>query len=235
MKRVLLVEDEASIREMVALNLKMAGCEVVEAPSAERALELMHGGERCDAALLDIMLPGMDGLSLCETIRRDDSDIGIIIVSAKGQESDKIRGLSIGADDYITKPFSVSELIARLEALTRRIHRGSSGSAPKPAEEPEQLVSGPFVLDEKSRILYKSGTPIDLTQVEFQIMELFFRNPATALVREKILEGVWGKNYFGDVKIVDVNIRRLRMKIEDEPSSPQHIMTVWGYGYRWNA
>ena len=229
MKRVLLVEDEASIREMVALNLKMAGWEVVEAPSAERALELMHGGERCDAALLDIMLPGMDGLSLC------DSDIGIIIVSAKGQESDKIRGLSIGADDYITKPFSVSELIARLEALTRRIHRGSSGSVPKPAEEPEQLVSGPFVLDEKSRILYKSGTPIDLTQVEFQIMELFFRNPATALVREKILEGVWGKNYFGDVKIVDVNIRRLRMKIEDEPSSPQHIMTVWGYGYRWNA
>ena len=235
MKRVLLVEDEASIREMVALNLKMAGWEVVEAPSAERALELMHGGERCDAALLDIMLPGMDGLSLCETIRRDDSDIGIIIVSAKGQESDKIRGLSIGADDYITKPFSVSELIARLEALTRRIHRGSSGSVPKPVEEPEQLVSGPFVLDEKSRILYKSGTPIDLTQVEFQIMELFFRNPATALVREKILEGVWGKNYFGDVKIVDVNIRRLRMKIEDEPSSPQHIMTVWGYGYRWNA
>lgn len=234
MKRVLVVEDEASIREMVALNLKMAGWEVIEAPSAERALELMHEEKPCDAALLDIMLPGMDGLSLCETIRRDDSDIGIIIVSAKGQESDKIRGLSIGADDYITKPFSVSELIARLEALTRRIHRGGSGAA-KPAEEPEQLVSGPFVLDEKSRILYKSGTPIDLTQVEFQIMELFFRNPATALVREKILEGVWGKNYFGDVKIVDVNIRRLRMKIEDEPSSPQHILTVWGYGYRWNA
>lgn len=233
MKRVLLVEDEASIREMVALNLKMAGWEVVEAPSAERALELMHGGERCDAALLDIMLPGMDGLSLCETIRRDDSDIGIIIVSAKGQESDKIRGLSIGADDYITKPFSVSELIARLEALTRRIHRGSSGSVPKPAEEPEQLVSGPFVLDEKSRILYKSGTPIDLTQVEFQIMELFFRNPGIALVREKILKGVWGENYFGDVKIVDVNIRRLRMKVEDEPSHPTHILTVWGYGYRW--
>ena len=234
MKRVLVVEDEASIREMVALNLKMAGWEVVEAPSAERALELMHSGEHCDAALLDIMLPGMDGLSLCETIRRSDSDIGIIIVSAKGQESDKIRGLSIGADDYITKPFSVSELIARLEALTRRIHRGS-GTAARPAEEPEQLVSGPFVLDEKSRILYKAGKPIDLTQVEFQIMELFFRNPGTALVREKILEGVWGKNYFGDVKIVDVNIRRLRMKIEDEPSSPQHILTVWGYGYRWNA
>ena len=233
MKRVLVVEDEASIREMVALNLKMAGWEVVEAPSAERALELMHHGEECDAALLDIMLPGMDGLSLCETIRRENNEIGIIIVSAKGQESDKIRGLSIGADDYITKPFSVSELVARLEALTRRIKRG--GVPAKPAEEQEQLISGPFVLDEKSRVLYKSGTAIDLTQVEFQIMELFFRNPGTALVREKILEGVWGKNYFGDVKIVDVNIRRLRMKIEDEPSSPQHILTVWGYGYRWNA
>ncbi len=233
MKRVLVVEDEASIREMVALNLKMAGWEVVEAPSAERALELMHHGEECDAALLDIMLPGMDGLSLCETIRRENNEIGIIIVSAKGQESDKIRGLSIGADDYITKPFSVSELVARLEALTRRIKRG--GVPAKPAEEQEQLISGPFVLDEKSRMLYKNGTAIDLTQVEFQIMELFFRNPGTALVREKILEGVWGKNYFGDVKIVDVNIRRLRMKIEDEPSNPQHILTVWGYGYRWNA
>ena len=233
MKRVLVVEDEASIREMVALNLKMAGWEVVEAPSAERALELMHHGEECDAALLDIMLPGMDGLSLCETIRRENNEIGIIIVSAKGQESDKIRGLSIGADDYITKPFSVSELVARLEALTRRIKRG--GVPAKPAEEQEQLISGPFVVDEKSRMLYKNGTAIDLTQVEFQIMELFFRNPGTALVREKILEGVWGKNYFGDVKIVDVNIRRLRMKIEDEPSSPQHILTVWGYGYRWNA
>ena len=231
MKRVLVVEDEASIREMVALNLKMAGWEVVEAPSAERALELMHHGEECDAALLDIMLPGMDGLSLCETIRRENNEIGIIIVSAKGQESDKIRGLSIGADDYITKPFSVSELVARLEALTRRIKRG--GVPAKPAEEQEQLISGPFVLDEKSRMLYKNGTAIDLTQVEFQIMELFFHNPGIALVREKILKGVWGENYFGDVKIVDVNIRRLRMKVEDEPSHPTHIMTVWGYGYRW--
>ena len=231
MKRVLVVEDENSIREMEVLNLRMAGWEVLEAPSAERALELLHQNPPCDAALLDIMLPGMDGLSLCETIRRDDPDIGIIIVSAKGQEADKIRGLSIGADDYITKPFSVSELIARIEALARRVHRnageGRDGT-------PDQLVSGSFVLDEKSRVLYKAGKPIDLTQVEFQIMELFFRNPGTALVRERILEGVWGSGYYGDVKIVDVNIRRLRMKIEDEPSSPTHILTVWGYGYRWN-
>ena len=231
MKRVLVVEDESSIREMEVLNLRMAGWEVLEAPTAERALELLHQNPPCDAALLDIMLHGMDGLSLCETIRRDDADIGIIIVSAKGQEADKIRGLSIGADDYITKPFSVSELIARVEALARRVHRNAGESRDG---GPDQLVSGSFVLDEKSRMLYKAGRPIDLTQVEFQIMELFFRNPGTALVREKILEGVWGKGYYGDVKIVDVNIRRLRMKIEDEPSSPAHILTVWGYGYRWN-
>ncbi len=231
MKRVLVVEDESSIREMEVLNLRMAGWEVLEAPTAERALELLHQNPPCDAALLDIMLPGMDGLSLCETIRRDDADIGIIIVSAKGHEADKIRGLSIGSDDYITKPFSVSELIARVEALARRVHRNAGESRDG---GPDQLVSGSFVLDEKSRMLYKAGRPIDLTQVEFQIMELFFRNPGTALVREKILEGVWGKGYYGDVKIVDVNIRRLRMKIEDEPSSPAHILTVWGYGYRWN-
>ena len=231
MKRVLVVEDESSIREMEVLNLRMAGWEVLESPTTERALELLHQNPPCDAALLDIMLPGMDGLSLCETIRRDDADIGIIIVSANGQEADKIRGLSIGADDYITKPFSVSELIARVEALARRVHRNAGESRDG---GPDQLVSGSFVLDEKSRMLYKAGKPIDLTQVEFQIMELFFRNPGAALVREKILEGVWGKGYYGDVKIVDVNIRRLRMKIEDEPSSPTHILTVWGYGYRWS-
>ena len=162
--------------------------------------------------------------------------LGRPLVEATGSlRNFRIQAQIGGVDEKTAFRLAVRELIARLEALTRRIHRGSSGSVPKPAEEPEQLVSGPFVLDEKSRILYKSGKPIDLTQVEFQIMELFFRNPGTALVREKILEGVWGKNYFGDVKIVDVNIRRLRMKIEDEPSSPQHILTVWGYGYRWNA
>ena len=231
MRRVLVVEDEESIRELIALNLRMAGYEVLEAGSAERGLELLGGGEKCDAAVLDVMLPGMNGFSLCEAIRRDDAAIGIIILSAKSMEQDKIRGLSIGADDYMTKPFSVSELLARIDALCRRVQRTGAAA---PADE-SRLVSGQFVLDQKSRVLYKKGEAIDLTQVEFQIMELFFQNPGTALVREKILEGVWGENYFGDVKIVDVNIRRLRMKIEDEPSSPKHILTVWGYGYRWNG
>ena len=231
MRKVLVVEDEASIRELIALNLQMAGWEVLEAENGERGLRRLKEEGPCDAAVLDVMLPGIDGFSLCESIRRDDQNIGIIILSAKGLEEDKIRGLSIGADDYMTKPFSVSELLARIEALCRRVNRGKN----QPAAKETRLVSGKSVLDEASRILYKGETPIDLTQVEFQIMELFFRNQGTALVREKILEGVWGPGYFGDVKIVDVNIRRLRMKIEDEPSSPKHILTVWGYGYRWNA
>ena len=223
MVRVLVVEDEANIREMIALNLRLTGMEAVEAESAEAALPLLAKKPGCDAAILDVMLPGMNGFSLCETIRR----------SAKGQEQDKIRGLSIGADDYMTKPFSVSELLARVEALCRRVHRAESEEERDPAKELGTLTSGDFVLDENRRVLLKAGQPIELTQVEFQIMELFFRNPGIALVREKILKGVWGENYFGDVKIVDVNIRRLRMKVEDEPSHPTHIMTVWGYGYRW--
>ena len=232
MVKVLVVEDEASIREMIALNLRRAGMEAVEADSAEAALPLLEQRPGCDAAILDVMLPGMNGFSLCETIRRTDQKIGIIILSAKGQEQDKIRGLSIGADDYMTKPFSVSELLARVEALCRRVNRSAGGENGKEVA-PAALVSGDFVLDENRRVLLKAGRPIELTQVEFQIMELFFHNPVIALVREKILKGVWGENYFGDVKIVDVNIRRLRMKVEDEPSHPTHIMTVWGYGYRW--
>ena len=233
MRKILVVEDDDAIREVVALNLRLAGYEVTEAASAEQALAVFSPPAGFDVAVLDIMLPGMNGFSLCETIRRDSASIGIIMLSAKTLETDKIKGLSIGADDYMTKPFSVSELLARVEALVRRVGRqGASSAAPEPDG---RMVSGVFVLDQKSRVLYKNGTPIDLTQVEFQIMELFFANPGVALVREKILEGVWGENYFGDVKIVDVNIRRLRMKIEDEPSAPKHILTVWGYGYRWNA
>lgn len=229
MRRVLVVEDEAAIREVIALNLRMAGYDVTEAGSAEAALAAIGASAPFDVAVLDIMLPGMNGFSLCENIRRDSDSVGIIMLSAKSQEDDKIRGLSIGADDYMTKPFSVSELLARVDALCRRVARAAG------QEAEGRMVSGSFVLDQKSRILYKNGEPIDLTQVEFQIMELFFANPGVALVREKILEGVWGENYYGDVKIVDVNIRRLRMKIEDEPSAPRHIMTVWGYGYRWNS
>lgn len=232
MRKILVVEDEDAIREVVALNLRMSGYDVTEAASAEQALSLFD--QSFDAAVLDIMLPGMNGFSLCESIRRDSPSVGIIMLSAKSLENDKIRALSIGADDYMTKPFSVSELLARVDALVRRVQR-STGADTSEQGGDGRIVSGNFVLDLRSRVLYKNGEPIDLTQVEFQIMELFFANPGIALVREKILEGVWGENYFGDVKIVDVNIRRLRMKIEDEPSTPKHILTVWGYGYRWST
>ncbi len=230
MKRVLVVEDEYGIRDLITLNLKLAGYEVVGAESAEQALEAFNEKEHgFNVVLLDIMLPGMSGLSLCEILRRTDPNIGIIMLTAKTQERDKIDGLSLGADDYVTKPFSTAELIARVDAIYRRTSVAASNEARS------ELVSGEFVLDTSSRIVTKNGEPLELTQVEYQLMELFFRNPGVALDRERILKVVWGENYYGDIKIVDVNICRLRNKIEDNGKSPKHIVTVWGFGYRWNA
>lgn len=229
MKKVLVVEDEYAIRDMIALNLRRANYEVITAESAEQALERYSRDESSfDIAILDIMLPGISGLSLCEHIRARNNRIGIIILSAKTQENDKISGFSNGADDYVTKPFSTSELLARVDALCRRTQRDSTKT------ESRVLTSGEFVMDLNSRIVTKSGRELELTQVEFQIMELFFENSGVALDRDTILNRVWGENYYGDVKIVDVNIRRLRMKVEDEPSDPRHIVTVWGFGYRWS-
>ena len=229
MSRILIIEDEESIAELEKDYLELSGFEVeIESKGdvgLKRALE-----EEFDLYILDLMLPGMDGFEICKEIR-NHKNTPILMVSAKKDDIDKIRGLGLGADDYMTKPFSVSELLARVEALCRRVGRSAGNDAGENA--PSSLVSGSFVLDENRRVLLKAGKPIELTQVEFQIMELFFRNPGVALVRERILKGVWGENYFGDVKIVDVNIRRLRMKVEDEPSHPAHILTVWGYGYRW--
>ena len=231
MARILVVEDEDNIGEVIELNLTMAGHSVVRCTSAEEAQFVWDGGNaNFDIALLDIMLPGMNGVSLCEYIRTTNDNIGIIMLSAKSQERDKVVSLSVGADDYITKPFGVNELQARISALLRRIKKDE-----KPAPTEDMLVSGPFALNLRSRVLTKDNEVIDLTSVEFSIMELFFKNEGVALIREKILEGVWGENYYGDIKIVDVNIRRLRMKIEEDPSSPRHIVTVWGYGYRWTV
>ena len=178
MVRVLVVEDEANIRDMIALNLRHAGMEVVEAESAEAALPLLAQKPGCDAAILDVMLPGMNGFSLCETIRRTDQQIGIIILSAKGQEQDKIRGLSIGADDYMTKPFSVSELLARVEALCRRVIRTKEGES-RENTPLGTLTSGDFVLDENRRVLLKAGQPIELTlHITHTIDTLQLRNDA---------------------------------------------------------
>ena len=232
MKKVLVAEDEESIREFIVINLTRSGYEVEQAENGAVALDLFSKNENSfDVAILDIMMPEVDGLTVCKELRKRSSDLGIIMLSAKTQEMDKVTGLLVGADDYVTKPFGVAELVARVNSLLRRVKKTDK------AYEHEQdiMVSGPFTLDFKSRVMHKGDTVIDLTSVEFSIMELFFKNEGTALVREKILEGVWGENYFGDIKIVDVNIRRLRMKIEDDPSNRQHIVTVWGYGYRWSV
>jgi len=231
MKRILVVEDEDNIREFVVINLRRAGYEVLEAGSAEDALKLYESRrDEIDIALLDIMLPGMDGVTLCRTIRDENSDIGIILLTAKTQEMDKVGGLMMGADDYVTKPFSPSELVARVDALYRRASRKSTGPV-----FTEELRSGDFLLSMRSRTLQHGDRQVELTQVEFQIMEYLLSNPDTALSRTSILTNVWGESYFGEEKIVDVNIRRLRMKIEEDPSNPRHILTVRGRGYKWQA
>ena len=205
MKKILVCEDEEAIRDFVVINLQRSGYTTVDVGSGEEALRVFEEQRDFDVAVLDI-----------------------IMLTAKTQEMDKVRGLMLGADDYVTKPFSPSELVARVDAVYRRVSMSSSAR-----EDNRPILSGCFVLSPKSRTLTKNGEPVDLTQVEYQIMEYFIKNKNVALERSRILEHIWGDSYNGDVKIVDVNIRRLRMKIEDEPSKPVYIQTIWGYGYKW--
>lgn len=230
MKRILVCEDEDTIRDFMVINLQRAGYDVVDVANGEAALEMYQKEQgNFGVAILDIMLPGIDGFTICKKLREQGSPIGIIMLSAKSQEMDKVNGLMLGADDYVTKPFSPSELVARVDALFRRVAFSPITSQPPISE----LHSGPFILNIRSRSLTKHNQRIDLTQVEFQLMEHFLKNPNIALDRNTLLTTVWGDSYFGDDKIVDVNIRRLRMKIEDEPSNPKYLTTVWGFGYKW--
>ncbi len=218
MKKILVCEDESAIRDFVVINLTRAGYDVVEADCGEAALKKYEENDGdFDIAILDVMMPGIDGFQVCKELRNRNGGIGIIMLSAKTQEMDKVTGLMLGADDYVAKPFSPSELLARENNFK------------------EELKSGDFTLNLRNRALMKGGKMIELTQVEFQIMEYFFSNPGVALDRIDILNHVWGDAYVGEDKIVDVNIRRLRMKVEDEPSNPKHIITVWGLGYKWDA
>ena len=233
MKRILIVEDEAAIREFEAINLKRVGYNVAEAGSGEEALDIYDNDvEGFDIALLDISMPGMDGFALCKELRKRSETLGIIMLTARTQEMDKISGLMMGADDYITKPFSPTELLARVDSLYRRVEMHSAKQAVASSDD---ITLGEFTLNLRRRTLLKSGVNIELTQVEFQMIEYFFNNPDTALDRTDILNKVWGSNYFGEEKIVDVNIRRLRKKIEDTPSDPKRLVTVWGMGYKWNS
>lgn len=228
--KILVAEDEAPIREFIVINLNRSGYEVIEAFDGQDAYEkYLQEGDSIKIAVLDIMMPRMDGLELCKKLRSMNNNIGIVMLTAKTQEMDKVTGLLLGADDYITKPFSPSEFTARVDALARRV------SAVRSADDNDDnvIVSGPFRLDCKSRSLTKNDVYIDITQVEFQILEYFFRNQGTALSRTDILNYVWGADYYGEEKIVDVNIRRVRKKIEEDPSNPKHLLTIWGLGYKW--
>jgi len=225
-KKVLVLEDETNIRSFVVINLKRAGYVTVEAGTGEEALEQLKRNPDTNVALLDIMLPDMDGFEVCRRIRAGNKRIGIIMLTARTQEMDKVTGLMTGADDYVTKPFSPAELTARIDALCRR----ATGDA---VVDTGEIVQPPFLLNTRNRTLEKNGQRVKLTQVEYAIVKLFMDNAGKAMSREEILDAVWGKDYYGEVKIVDVNIRRLRIKIEDDPQNPTYITTVWGFGYKW--
>ena len=210
------------------INLKRAGYDAIEAGTGMEALEKLSEHPDIGVAILDIMLPDIDGFEVCRRIRATSKQIGIIMLTARTQEMDKITGLMTGADDYVTKPFSPAELTARIDALYRRIG-GDTGAGS------ELLSQGVFVMNTRNHTLEKAGVRIRLTQVEYSILKLFMQNPGRALSREEILSAVWGRDYEGELKIVDVNIRRLRIKIEDDTANPSYITTVWGFGYKWGA
>ncbi len=230
MKKVLVLEDEEAIRAFVVLNLTRAGYDIIEAGTGEQALELYEANPDIDIAVLDVMLPGISGIEVCKKLRATSQKIGIIMLTAKALENDKVEGLMSGADDYVAKPFSPMELIVRVDSLYRRVQLLKGESTATSSE----ITFGPFRLNTSGRMLTKNGEKIEITQVEYQILKYFMTNAGVAKTREDISSAVWGDAFTGDRhKIVDVNIRRLRMKLEDEPSNPVYIQTVWGFGYRW--
>ncbi|HHW49272.1 MAG TPA: response regulator transcription factor [Clostridiaceae bacterium] len=222
---VLIVEDEASIRKFIKINLNRNGFNVLEAESGEEALRILYAFNP-QIVVLDIMLPGMDGFDVCRQIRKDKPGIAVIMLTARSQDDDKILGLELGADDYMVKPFNPLELVARIKTILRRMNISK--------ESHEDVISFKnLLLDIKSQKFYKNNEEVDLTPTEFSILKVFMSNIGRALSRNELLNAVWGKYYLGDLKVLDVYIRRVREKIEDNPSKPVFIETVWGYGYRW--
>lgn len=225
MSKILIVEDEESIRKFIKISLKREKFEVFEAASAEEGLQKILQ-ETPDVVILDIMLPGMNGFKLCEKLKKQYENIGIIILTARGQDMDKIMGLEFGADDYMVKPFNPLELTARINSLLRRMKYVNK-------EETNFIHSKDFRIDKYSKKVFKNEVELDLTPKEFLLMKMFIQNPGKALSRDELLNVVWGYEFIGDTKIVDVNIRRLRSKVEKDSSNPKYIETVWGTGYRW--
>ncbi|MWC31105.1 response regulator transcription factor [Paenibacillus sp. MMS18-CY102] len=268
---ILLLEDEEAIRGFVRINLKRNDMTVVEAGTGEEAIALAAEAGPFDIALLDVMLPTISGFEVLSVLRAQYPRMGIIMLTAKSQEADKIYGLELGADDYVQKPFSPGELIARIQSLYRRMQpiKGERGAANEasvaqlggaqtvlandhvqqagggveprlaneagsPLKQPaEATVEQPFRLAIGERKLYKHGAEIVLTPTEWTLLKLLMERPNESVSRDDILSEVWGRYYVGDLKVVDVNIRRIRQKIEDDPSTPAYLETVWGFGYRW--
>ena len=228
MTKILLVEDEESIRGFLKINLERNSFEVIEAETGEEGIEKALR-EKPEIIILDVMLPGIDGFQVCSRLRKEFPNVGIIMLTAKGQDMDKIMGLEFGADDYIIKPFNPLEVVLRVKAILRRIGISEDESS----NNKNKLMGGPFIIDLYSQKLLKNNKEIDVTPKEYMLMKLFIENPNKAFTRDELLNLIWGYNFFGDPKIIDVNIRRLRSKIEDDSSNPQYIETVWGIGYRW--
>lgn len=223
--KVLLVEDEESIRKFVKINLEREGYIIFEAGSGEDGIEIARR-EKPDIVVLDIMLPGIDGFEVCKTLRGEFPSLGIIMLTAKAEDYDKIMGLQYGTDDYLTKPFNPTELTLRIKSIERRLE-------PEEVKDSNLIIDPPFKIDSYSRKFYKDDVELELTPTEYQIIKIFMTSPGKAMTRDEILILVWGDDFLGDSKIVDVNIRRLRSKIETNPAKPKYIETVWGTGYRW--
>ena len=224
MTRVLVVEDERNLREPLVYLLQKEGYDVIEAEDGNAAIENFHK-LGADLILLDLMLPGLSGNEVCRAIRAE-SQVPIIMVTAKDTEIDKVVGLEIGADDYVTKPYSTRELLARMKAVLRR------GSEPVAADS-GILQAGPVVMDIESHTVSVNGEKIQMPLKEFELLELLMENVNRVLTRGQIIDRVWGSNYFGDTKTLDVHVKRIRSKIEDDPSRPRHLLTVRGLGYKF--
>ena len=239
MKNVLIMDDEKSIRDLLVINFKRAGYTVHEADCGRAALKVFEENPDIILAILDIMLPDIDGFQVCRRLREKNRNMGIIMLSAKDLDEDMLSGYGSGADDYVKKPFSPAILIAKADALCRRVESIAPAAPQQSASVSKtsslQVYEGsPFSRDVRSNNFYKNGKPLDLTPTEVNILKFFLEHPDTPLTREEILQGVWGDDFYGDPDIVNVNIRRLRVKIEESTKSPKFIKTEWNYGYRWN-
>ena len=228
MPKILVVDDERVMVKGIKFNLENEGYQVEVGYDGEEAVEKARAG-RFDLIILDVMMPKIDGLQACMKIR-EFSTVPVIMLTAKSEDTDKIIGFECGADDYITKPLNILELKARVRALLRR-----AGQAAQQVESASRLERGILAIDADRRAVWKDGQPVELTAKEFDLMELFMRNPGRVYSRENLLNLVWGYEYIGEFRTVDVHVRRLREKLEPDPANPEYILTKWGVGYYLNS